>query len=144
VKKSPMNSATPNSVKWSAYLCLAQAALMVFGLCVISWYLRSFADGEVVGPRLRGGTGMMIILTTLFIYCVTPVIALVFGTLGAGLLLRWRWTRMAAITVSVINSVLTFPVGALFGIAVIVLLNREDARAAFSRSPAPPAVPTVS
>lgn len=138
-----MDRTTPNSVKWSAYLCLAQAALMIIGLCVISMYIRSFAEGEVIGPRLRGGAGFMVILATLFMYCVAPLTALVFGTLGAGLLLRWRWTRIAAIIVSALNSVLTFPVGALFGITVIVLLNREDARTAFSRPPAPPAVPTT-
>ena len=137
---------TPSSVKTAAYLCFAQAVLMVVGLCVLNYVVsRVFgADSTGARPPLRGPAGLALILATVFSYCVTPVMTLLFAVAGVGLLKRWGWARTATIIVSVINGIVTFPIGTLFSIAVIVMLLKPEAKAAFLRSPAPPVVPPAA
>jgi hypothetical protein len=140
---------TPKPVKWAAALLLAQAALMLIGGCIVMAITSQMIQSGNVpggGTRFSGAQDAFIgfSLALAIAYCVVPPFVLSLGLVGVGLLRRWRWARMAAIFVSAINALVTIPLGTVVGIAVIVLLNRPEAKAAFSAAPPSSVVPTMS
>jgi hypothetical protein len=135
---------TPRSVKWSAYLCFAQAFIFLVSVFLLGPLIRAFFNSATQGPGRRSGMLTLFALAVSGIaYCILPLCILLFALLGIGLLRRWRWTRWGAIVVSGVNALLTFPLGSILGIAIIVLLLQSDAKQAFSRPPTTVPQPVV-
>lgn len=122
----------PRSVRLSAYLCFGLAAVLGIAACVI---IASFGQMDISGMGGRAG-GMMalgLLLATVVAYCIAPLFLLTFSVLGVGLLRRWRWAYWTTIVLAGLYSLVTFPVGLIFGLPIIILLMQPDAKRAFQK-----------
>lgn len=141
-------SALPRSVKLSAYLCLGQAVLLVVSICLANQLLgavfETMANRGTVPARGFLAMASLAAVASVLVYCVVPFFALLYGVAGAGLLKRWRWARGLALGLSFVTAVVSFPLGTLLAVPVIVLLFKSEARAVFVKAVPVPPMPAAS
>ncbi len=141
------SSARPRAVQLSAYLCIGQVVLLVVSICLASQLLgavfEAMANRGTVPVRGFFALASLAALASAVVYCVVPFFALLYGLAGAGLLKRWSWARGLALGLSFVTAVISFPLGTLLAVPVIVLLFKPEAKAVFARSvPASP-IPAI-
>ncbi|MFQ3662520.1 MAG: hypothetical protein SNJ69_09015 [Chloroflexaceae bacterium] len=104
----------------------------------------SMANRGTVPARGFFALASLVAVVSALVYCAVPFFALLYALAGAGLLKRWSWARGLALGLSFMTAVISFPLGTLLAVPVIVLLFKPEAKAAFAKSVPSSPIPAAS
>jgi hypothetical protein len=118
----------PQGVKISSYIFYALAAIAVLGLCanvILNGLTLSSASGN---EELMMSTGISMGIGA----CISILFIALYGYVGYGLSKLQKWSRIAAIILSVL-ALCAFPIGTILGgIVLYFMLAQEEVKAAFA------------
>ena len=114
----------PQSVKISAYLLFALAALNLLGTCGVAVFFGlQLSEGATDEGSAFIGLSVGLCLTLLF--------AVLNGVTGYGLLKLQSWARIAAIVLAIL-SLCSFPIGTILGGIILYFMFQQETTQAFA------------